>query len=56
MVTALNLRAQTWHIAAGIADTRRSTSLRGGQLAHIGDTIRTRLNRRRMLVRGGRTA
>ncbi|WP_330342642.1 MobF family relaxase [Streptomyces sp. NBC_00557] len=53
-VTALNERAQAWHIAAGTIDTRRSTALRGGQQAHVGDTIVTRLNRRRMLVRGGR--
>ncbi|MFG3207376.1 MobF family relaxase [Streptomyces sp. NPDC048192] len=53
-VTALNVRAQAWHIASGTVDTRRSTSLRGGQHAHTGDVIVTRLNRRRMLVRGGR--
>ncbi|MEU7306133.1 MobF family relaxase [Streptomyces sp. NPDC007206] len=53
-VTALNRRAQAWHIAAGTVDTTRSAALRAGQPAHVGDVIVTRLNRRRMLVRGGR--
>ncbi|MGW3361218.1 AAA family ATPase [Streptomyces bungoensis] len=53
-VTALNQRAQAWHIAAGTVDTTRSAALRAGQYAHPGDVIVTRLNRRRMLVRGGR--
>ncbi|WP_372412241.1 ATP-dependent RecD-like DNA helicase [Streptomyces luteireticuli] len=53
-VTALNLRAQAWHIAAGTVDTRRTTVLRAGQRAHPGDVIVTRLNRRRMTVRGGK--
>jgi AAA domain len=53
-VAALNLRAQAWHIAAGHIDTSRSAPLRAGQRAHVGDVIVTRLNRRRMTVRGGR--
>ncbi|MFJ3658817.1 MobF family relaxase [Streptomyces nigra] len=53
-VMALNLRAQDHHIAAGTIDTRRAASLRAGQRAHVGDIIVTRLNRRRMIVRGGR--
>ncbi|MFJ3575923.1 MobF family relaxase [Streptomyces rubiginosohelvolus] len=53
-VTALNVRAQAWHIAAGTLDTRTWAALRAGQRAHVGDTIVTRLNRRRMTVRGGR--
>ncbi|MFI9019315.1 MobF family relaxase [Streptomyces griseus] len=53
-VTALNLRAQAHHIAAGTLDTRRAAPLRAGQHAHIGDIIVTRLNRRRLTVRGGR--
>ncbi|WP_327425337.1 relaxase domain-containing protein [Streptomyces sp. NBC_01707] len=53
-VTALNRRAQAWHIAAGDVDTRRSVALRAGQQAHVGDVIVTRLNRRRMTLRGGR--
>lgn len=53
-VTALNLRAQAWHIAAGTVDTRTGAALRAGQRAHVGDVIVTRLNRRRMTVRGGR--
>ncbi|MFF8478699.1 MobF family relaxase [Streptomyces sp. NPDC015414] len=53
-VTALNQRAQAWHIAAGTVDTSQAAALRTGQHAHPGDMIVTRLNRRRMLVRGGR--
>ncbi|MER5888046.1 MobF family relaxase [Streptomyces sp. NPDC001941] len=53
-VTALNLRAQAHHIKAGTIDTRRSAPLRAQQRAHEGDIIVTRLNRRRMTVRGGR--
>ncbi|MGW1155972.1 MobF family relaxase [Streptomyces rubiginosohelvolus] len=53
-VTALNARAQAWHIAAGTLDTRTWAALRAGQRAHVGDIIVTRLNRRRMTVRGGR--
>ncbi|MFF8618814.1 MobF family relaxase [Streptomyces sp. NPDC015350] len=53
-VTALNLRAQAWHVAAGTVDTSAAAALRAGQRAHVGDTIVTRLNRRRMTVRGGR--
>ncbi|MGW6144404.1 MobF family relaxase [Streptomyces sp. NPDC055140] len=53
-VTALNLRAQAWHIEAGNVDTSQATALRTGQRAHVGDVIVTRLNRRRMTVRGGR--
>lgn len=53
-VTALNLRAQAWHIQAGTIDTHAATALRAGQRAHTGDVIVTRLNRRRMTVRGGR--
>ncbi|MFE5406090.1 hypothetical protein ACFQ9Z_32910 [Streptomyces sp. NPDC056580] len=53
-VTALNARAQAWHIAAGTVDTRQAAALRASQHAHVGDVIITRLNRRRMLVRGGR--
>ncbi|MFC5905347.1 MobF family relaxase, partial [Streptomyces zhihengii] len=53
-VTALNLRAQAWHIASGTVDTRSAAALRAGQRAHVGDTIVTRSNRRRMTVRGGR--
>ncbi|MDX2733626.1 MobF family relaxase, partial [Streptomyces sp. PA03-2a] len=53
-VTALNQRAQTWHIAAGHVDTRQAVALRAGQHAHVGDVIVTRLNRRRMTLRGGR--
>ncbi len=53
-VTALNARAQAWHIAAGTVDTSHAAALRAGQHAHPGDVIVTRLNRRRMLVRGGR--
>ncbi|MFC8019073.1 MobF family relaxase [[Kitasatospora] papulosa] len=53
-VTALNLRAQAWHIEAGTVDTSQAAALRAGQRAHVGDVIVTRLNRRRMTVRGGR--
>ncbi|MEU1707573.1 hypothetical protein ABZ478_19500 [Streptomyces sp. NPDC005706] len=53
-VTALNARAQAWHIQAGTVDTSQAARLRAGQHAHVGDVIVTRLNRRRMLVRGGR--
>ncbi|WP_406291613.1 MobF family relaxase [Streptomyces sp. NBC_00624] len=53
-VTALNQRAQAWHIAAGDVDTRRAVALRAWQHAHVGDVIVTRLNRRRMTLRGGR--
>lgn len=53
-VTALNLRAQAWHIEAGTVDTSQAATLRAGQHAHVGDIIVTRLNRRRMTVRGGR--
>ncbi|WP_326581871.1 relaxase domain-containing protein (plasmid) [Actinacidiphila glaucinigra] len=53
-VTALNARAQAWHIAAGRLDTRSSIALRAGARAHVGDIIVTRLNARRMSVRGGR--
>ncbi|MGZ2361686.1 relaxase domain-containing protein [Streptomyces sp. 372A] len=51
-VTALNVRAQAHHIAAGTVDTRWAAPLRAGQRAHVGDIIVTRLNRRRMIVRG----
>ncbi|MER7000703.1 MobF family relaxase [Streptomyces sp. NPDC000410] len=53
-VTALNLRAQAWHIKAGNVDTSQAATLRAGQHAYVGDVIVTRLNRRRMTVRGGR--
>ncbi|MGX1886793.1 MobF family relaxase [Streptomyces sp. NPDC055287] len=53
-VTALNLRAQAWHINAGNVDTSRTVKLRGRQHAHVGDIIVTRQNRRRMTVRAGR--
>ncbi|MFD5079522.1 MobF family relaxase [Streptomyces sp. NPDC058371] len=53
-VTELNLRAQAWHIEAGNVDARHAAALRTGQHAHVGDVIATRLNRRRMTVRGGR--
>ncbi|MFE2102634.1 ATP-dependent RecD-like DNA helicase, partial [Streptomyces sp. NPDC059468] len=53
-VTALNRRAQAWHIKAGTVDTTRAAALRAGQRAHVGDVIVTRLNRRRMTVRGGK--
>ncbi|OEJ23054.1 hypothetical protein AR457_38330 [Streptomyces agglomeratus] len=53
-VTALNLRAQAWHIEAGNVDTSDAAALRAGQRAHVGDVIVTRLNRRRMTVRGGK--
>ncbi|WP_333764875.1 AAA family ATPase [Streptomyces sp. IBSBF 2390] len=53
-VTALNQRAQAFHIQTGTVDTRRAVALRTGQHAHPGDVIVTRLNRRRMTVRGGR--
>jgi len=53
-VTALNTRAQAWHIAAGNVDIRQAVALRAGQQAHAGDVIVSRLNRRRMTVRGGR--
>ncbi|MFF1680738.1 MobF family relaxase [Streptomyces sp. NPDC058256] len=53
-VTALNLRAQAWHIKAGNVDPRQRTALRAGQQAHAGDVIVTRLNRRRMTLRGGK--
>ncbi|MFD7861593.1 MobF family relaxase [Streptomyces sp. NPDC059783] len=53
-VNALNVRAQAHHIAAGTVDTRGAAPLRAGQHAHVGDIIVTRLNRRRMTVRGGR--
>ncbi|MFF2205874.1 MobF family relaxase [Streptomyces sp. NPDC058145] len=53
-VTALNARAQAWHIQAGTVDTSQAAALRASQHAHVGDVIVTRLNRRRMLVRGGR--
>lgn len=53
-VNVLNLRAQARHAAAGNLDTRHTTTLRAGQRAHPGDIIVTRLNRRRMTVRGGK--
>ncbi|MFD9216485.1 ATP-dependent RecD-like DNA helicase [Streptomyces sp. NPDC059544] len=54
-VTALNLRAQARHIDAGTIDTSQAAALlRAGQRAYVGDVIVTRLNRRRMTVRGGR--
>ncbi|MFI1701417.1 MobF family relaxase [Streptomyces bobili] len=53
-VTELNLRAQAWHIEAGTVDTTRAAALRAGQRAHVGDVVVTRLNRRRMTVRGGK--
>ncbi|MEV4868517.1 MobF family relaxase [Streptomyces syringium] len=53
-VTALNLRAQAWHIKAGNVDTSAAAALHAGQRAHVGDVIVTRLNRRRMTVRGGK--
>ncbi|MFF2205185.1 MobF family relaxase [Streptomyces sp. NPDC058145] len=53
-VTVLNRRAQAWHIEAGAVDTSQAAALRAGQHAHVGDVIVTRLNRRRMMVRGGR--
>ncbi|MFF8401717.1 AAA family ATPase [Streptomyces sp. NPDC015684] len=53
-VTALNRRAQAWHIQAGTVDTSQAAALRSGQHAHPGDVIVTRLNRRRLTVRGGR--
>ncbi|MFE1781574.1 MobF family relaxase [Streptomyces sp. NPDC059506] len=53
-VTALNLRAQAWHIEAGTVDTSQGAALRAGQRAYVGDVIVSRLNRRRMTVRGGR--
>jgi hypothetical protein len=53
-VTALNLRAQAWHIKAGNRDTTRAAAMRSGQRAHVGDVIVTRLNRRRMTVRRGK--
>ncbi|MFD4586903.1 hypothetical protein [Streptomyces sp. NPDC058434] len=54
-VTALNLRAQARHIDAGTIDTSQAAALlRAGQRVYVGDTIVTRLNRRRMTVRGGR--
>ncbi|MFF7717544.1 AAA family ATPase [Streptomyces sp. NPDC007988] len=53
-VTALNLRAQAHHIVAGTVDTSHAAPLRAGQHAYVGNTVVTRLNRRRMTVRGGR--
>ncbi|MYS33446.1 conjugative relaxase-like TrwC/TraI family protein [Streptomyces sp. KhCrAH-43] len=53
-VTALNVRAQAHHIAAGTVDTSQTAPLRAGQRAHVGDIIVTRLNRRQWTVRGGR--
>nr|WP_308299338.1 AAA family ATPase [Streptomyces sp. CL12-4] len=53
-VTALNQRAQAWHLEAGTLDATTAVTLRSGQRAYVGDTIVTRLNRRRMTVRGGR--
>ncbi|WP_331725298.1 MobF family relaxase [Streptomyces zaomyceticus] len=53
-VTALNVRAQAHHIAAGTVDTRSAAPLRAGQRAHVGDIIVTRLNRRQWTLRGGR--
>ncbi|MFE7779453.1 AAA family ATPase, partial [Streptomyces sp. NPDC057445] len=53
-VTALNLRAQASRIAARDVDTRSTARLRAGLQAHVGDVIVTRLNRRRMTLRGGR--
>ncbi|MFD4243651.1 MobF family relaxase [Streptomyces sp. NPDC058525] len=53
-VTELNQRAQAWHIAKGDLDTSHSVPLRTGARAHVGDIIVTRLNRRRMTVRGGK--
>jgi ATP-dependent exoDNAse (exonuclease V) alpha subunit len=40
-VTALNRRAQAWHIEAGTIDTSQAAPLRAGQRAHVGDVIVT---------------
>ncbi|MFF9458662.1 MobF family relaxase [Streptomyces flaveolus] len=53
-VTALNQRAQAWHLEAGTLDPTSLVALRAGQQAYVGDVVVTRLNRRRMTVRGGR--
>jgi hypothetical protein len=52
-VIALNQRAQARHLEDGTLDPESAVVLRAGQHAHVGDTIVTRLNRRRMTVRGG---
>ncbi|MGW8995021.1 MobF family relaxase [Streptomyces zhihengii] len=53
-VNELNQRAQNWHISRGDLDTSSSIPLRTAARAHPGDIIVTRLNRRRMTVRGGK--
>ncbi|MFE0773291.1 MobF family relaxase [Streptomyces sp. NPDC058861] len=53
-VTDLNHRAQAWHITRAGLDTSRWAVLRTGSRAHVGDIIVTRLNKRRMTVRGGK--
>ncbi|WP_277347755.1 MobF family relaxase [Streptomyces barkulensis] len=53
-VADLNTRAQAHRIATGAVDPRQATALRAGARAHVGDVIVTRLNRRRMTVRGGK--
>jgi len=53
-VAELNARAQAHRLAAGQLDPDRAVVLRGGRAAYAGDVLVTRLNRRRMTVRGGK--
>ncbi|WP_326581563.1 relaxase domain-containing protein [Actinacidiphila glaucinigra] len=52
-VSALNARAQAWHLSRGTVTAGRSTELRGGLRAYVGDVVVTRRNDRRRTVRGG---
>ncbi|WP_326580813.1 relaxase domain-containing protein [Actinacidiphila glaucinigra] len=52
-VSALNARAQAWHLDRGTVTAGRSARLRGGLRAHVGDVVVTRRNDRRRTVRGG---
>ncbi|MDX2650397.1 MobF family relaxase, partial [Streptomyces sp. PA03-1a] len=53
-VSALNARAQVWHLSRGIVTAGPAAVLRGGLRAHAGDIIVTRRNERHRIVRGAR--
>ncbi|WSM88192.1 relaxase domain-containing protein [Actinacidiphila glaucinigra] len=53
-VSALNARAQGWHLSRGTVTAGPAAVLRGGLRAHAGDIIVTRRNERRRIVRGAR--
>ncbi|MFF3256417.1 MobF family relaxase [Actinacidiphila glaucinigra] len=53
-VSALNARAQVWHLSRGTVTAGAAAVLRGGLRAHAGDVIVTRRNDRRRTARGGR--